>query len=216
MPQDKITQPKKVQFLGGAARAAQVEQITKEDLPRVVLAGRSNVGKSSLLNALTKSKIARVSSEPGKTREINLFRWSVAYGSQGLCILADLPGYGYAKVAGSLKRQWGQEITKWLKSDPLIREVVVLVDGRHGFFPQDLELIEFLRSHEISYLVAFTKMDKWKSNNQRSNAEKDLARVSKTAGVERFVFVSSMASSGVQPLEAALRESFGLAGARAP
>jgi GTP-binding protein len=141
-----------------------------------------------------------VSQEPGRTREMNFFRFKD-------WILVDLPGYGYAKVSKSLKDQWGQEIANWLKSDEWILRVVVLVDGRHGFQKLDLELIEFLRSIEIPFLVAFTKMDKWKSRNQKIQAESKLTKEAKSEGVLEFCFVSSIEKEGTRVLFDAIKKA---------
>ncbi len=187
------------EFLGGASSAQGVAAICLPKIMRVAFAGRSNVGKSSLLNALAGAKVARVSSEPGKTRELNFFRWKK-------WILVDLPGYGFAKVSHGARSQWGREITTWLKSDENLGLVVSLVDGRHGFQPLDLELLAFLRDEGIACLVAFTKMDKWKSANQRREAERKLSSECAARAVTDFVFVSSTAKGGVAPLASALHK----------
>ena len=203
-------------FLGGAAKASDVQALKLGDFPRVAFAGRSNVGKSSVLNALTGAKHARVSAEPGKTREMNFYGWNLARAKSGVLtadpfakerwLLVDLPGYGYAKVRRPLKDQWGNQITSWLKDDIHIRLVVALVDGRHGFLANDMELIEFLKAINIPFFVAFTKMDKWKSANQKRQAQKELTDVARKAGVEHFIFVSAVAKDGIKPLEVVLRE----------
>lgn len=193
-------------FLGGVVRFGDVERLPLGALPRIAFAGRSNVGKSSLLNALTRARIARVSAEPGKTREMNFFRWALTRDPRDAVLLVDLPGYGYAKVAVELRKQWGGEITRWLKSDESLALVVALVDGRHGFLPNDVELIEFLRDSKLPHLVAFTKMDKYKSANQRSTAERELADVARRLGVAHYVCVSAIDKDGTRPLLAVLRE----------
>lgn len=196
-----------VKFLGGVVKAADVAGLKSGDVPHFIFAGRSNVGKSSLLNALTYSKCARVSQSPGKTREMNFFAWGLTKSPNDRCVLVDLPGYGYAKVAATLRKQWGAEISQWLKTDDRICLVVALVDGRHGYLANDVELIEFLRSNDLPFVVAFTKMDKWKSNNQRQSAQKKLVDVSEKLGVEHYIFVSAVAKDGVRPLLNMLREA---------
>src|SRR5690349_7077279 len=104
-------------FLGGVVKVVDLVSLQLEDFPRVAFSGRSNVGKSSLLNALTHSRIARVSAEPGKTREMNFFRFTISRNPNDVLLLVDLPGYGYARVARTLRDQWGREITAWLKKD---------------------------------------------------------------------------------------------------
>lgn len=192
----------KLQFLGGAGKASDVANLPLKEYPRIAFAGRSNVGKSSLLNSLTKAKLARVSAEPGKTREMNFYLWE-AFGTK--LLLVDLPGYGYAKVAQSLRKQWGDEIAHWIRNDPFIRLVVCLVDGRIGYMPQDQELVAYLQEQGQPFVVAFTKMDKWKSTKQRRKAEQDLTGFSKRLGVDNFIYVSSHLSDGVQPLKQVLK-----------
>lgn len=196
-----------VKFLGGVVKADDVARLKTGDVPHIVFAGRSNVGKSSLLNALTGTKIARVSQEPGKTREMNFFAWGLTRSPKDACVLVDLPGYGYAKVAAELKKQWGNEITKWLKSDERIAMVVALADGRHGFLKNDVELVELLKELGVPFLVAFTKMDKWKSANQKRNAERELKQVAQKLGVPGFVYVSAQEREGVTPLFKALKQA---------
>ncbi|MBI3555257.1 MAG: ribosome biogenesis GTP-binding protein YsxC [Deltaproteobacteria bacterium] len=193
-------------FLGGVVKASDLATLPLDELPRVAFAGRSNVGKSSLLNALTNSKIARVSGEPGKTREMNFFRFCLTRDPKDVLLLVDLPGYGYAKVARTLRDQWGREITTWLKGDEDLALVVALVDGRHGFLDNDLELVKFLVGAHLPFIIAFTKMDKYKSNNQRKQAEKQLTDLSSSMGVDRFIFVSAFGRDGVRPLENVLKE----------
>jgi GTP-binding protein len=190
-------------FLGGVVKADDVLGLDVGNALRIAFAGRSNVGKSSLLNALTGIRVARVSATPGKTREMNFFRWRYA-GKDW--VLVDLPGYGYAKVPRDLRSDWGREITKWISTDPALGLVVSLVDGRHGYLAQDQELVKFLQANSIPYIVAFTKMDKWKSANQKRNAQRELEKFSKDLGVERYVFVSSVAKDGIRPLTAVFQE----------
>lgn len=190
--------PDIARFLGGVVKASDVERLRLPKKPRVVFSGRSNVGKSSLLNELTGLRVARVSAEPGKTREINFFEWKKM-------LLVDLPGYGYAKVSKELRSEWGTEITKWLTTDDGICLIVALVDGRHGYFESDLELIRFLRSENLPHIVAFTKMDKYKSNNQRRVAEKELAEASRKIGISDSVFISSTEKNGIFPLVKIIR-----------
>ena len=196
----------KVKFLGGVVRAQDVETLKLPIHPKVVFSGRSNVGKSSLLNSMTGFKVARVSAEPGKTREMNFFEWQTGKLPRDWWTLVDLPGYGYARVAQTLRKQWGQEITRWLKSDPGICLIVALVDGRHGFLENDIELVDFLIEHRLPFIVAFTKMDKWKSKGQRIGAEKKLAIFAEDLGVPEHVFVSTELSGGTRSLEAVLRQ----------
>ncbi len=204
----KIRNPKKfiagqgsdrIEFIGGAAKFSDIERLMLDQTPRLAFAGRSNVGKSSLLNSLTGAKLARVSAEPGKTREMNFYKWKT-------WILVDLPGYGFAKVSKALRDDWGKEIATWITGDELIAVVVVLVDGRHGYQKLDMELVAFLQDAETPYVVAFTKMDKYKSVSQRKTAEGLYAKASEDLNVTNFVFVSSQSRDGIAPLGAVLKD----------
>jgi GTP-binding protein len=128
----------------------------REPLPQVAFAGRSNVGKSSLLNALFGRSIALVSRTPGKTRTINYYLVNRAL------FFVDLPGYGYAKVAQSERRAWGERITRYLNEEPRLRLVVGLVDPRIPTSPLDMELVAFVQEAGQRILVVATKADQLK------------------------------------------------------
>jgi GTP-binding protein len=125
------------------------------DLPEVAFAGRSNVGKSSLLNRLVKRKaFARVSNTPGRTREINFFKVN------GVFVLADLPGYGYAKISKTRKAEWLPLIEGYLRASTALRGVVQLLDCRHDPSEEDLQMFDFLADVGVPTLVVLTKIDK--------------------------------------------------------
>ncbi len=125
------------------------------ELPEVALAGRSNVGKSSLLNKLANRKsLARTSNTPGRTRLINFFLIN------DLFRLVDLPGYGYAKVAARERESWGEMIEGYLKKSENLRGMVLLVDSRHPPTPQDIQMYDWLKFYGISTAVVATKADK--------------------------------------------------------
>jgi GTP-binding protein len=131
-------------------------------LPEVAFAGRSNVGKSSALNALLGSrKAARVSSRPGRTQAINLFQ----LGSAGC--FADLPGYGYAKVPDHVADRWKPMIESYLGDREALRLVVLLVDGRHDVQDMDAALLEGLRAFDMPVLVVATKVDKLRKHEKK-------------------------------------------------
>jgi len=124
-------------------------------LPEIAFAGRSNVGKSSLLNRLVRRKaFARVSKTPGRTREINFFNVN------GTFVLADLPGYGYAKVSKSRSAEWGPLIESYLRSSPQLRGVVQLLDVRHDPTDDDRQMVDFLSDVGVPTLFVATKTDK--------------------------------------------------------
>lgn len=123
----------------------------------VAFAGRSNVGKSSLINALVGQKaLARTSNTPGRTRELNLFA-----AEPGLTIV-DMPGYGYAKAGKALSAAWNKLILDYLRGRPNLRRVYVLVDSRHGLKPNDAEVLALLDQTAVSYQIVLTKIDKLK------------------------------------------------------
>ncbi|HHQ47293.1 MAG TPA: YihA family ribosome biogenesis GTP-binding protein [Acidobacteria bacterium] len=134
----------------------------KEHLPHLAVAGRSNVGKSSLLNWLTRRQIARVAKAPGKTRMLNFFLVN------GSFYLVDLPGYGYAKVRKDLQRQWGEELARYLLTDERIAGVIALIDIRHGPTRLDLEFQQFLLDAGRERLVVLTKADKVNRSKRKS------------------------------------------------
>jgi len=129
------------------------------DLPQVAFSGRSNVGKSSLINVLlrrTRKKLARVSSTPGKTRSLNF------YLVNDLFFLVDLPGFGFAKVSSKVRHSWRELVEDYLIAEPKLRGVVHLVDARRDPTATDLEMVEFLAAKGLPTLVVLTKMDKLK------------------------------------------------------
>jgi GTP-binding protein len=144
---------RELEFLGGVATAGGWRP--ESTLPEVAFAGRSNVGKSSLLNALLRRRsAARVSRTPGRTREINFFRINSAF------VLADLPGYGYARIAKSRRAEWRPLIEGYLKSSPNLRGLVLLLDARREPTDDDHAMLSFLAESGTPVLVAITKMDK--------------------------------------------------------
>jgi GTP-binding protein len=146
---------KSLEFLGPMA-TAEGWRPTNE-LPEVAFAGRSNVGKSSLLNRLVRRKaFARVSNTPGRTREINFFKVNDRF------VLADLPGYGYAKISKTRKAEWLPLIEGYLRASPALRGVVQLLDVRHDPSPEDLQMLDFLADIGAPTVVVLTKIDKLK------------------------------------------------------
>jgi GTP-binding protein len=142
-----------LEFVGGLASAGGWRPTT--DLPEVAFAGRSNVGKSSLLNLLfRRKKMARVSNTPGRTREINFFEVNRAF------LFVDLPGYGYARVAKSRRAEWRPLIEGYFRSAPQLRGVVLLLDARREPSDDDRQMLDFLGDVGVPTLVAITKTDK--------------------------------------------------------
>lgn len=140
-----------VSFIMGAVR---MDAMPAADLPEVAFAGRSNVGKSSLVNALTgRRTLARVSANPGHTRQVNFFNLA------DRLMLVDLPGYGFAKVSRSMKETWQDLASAYLRGRPTLMRIFVLIDGRHGVKESDRETMRNLDSAAVSYQMLLTKTD---------------------------------------------------------
>lgn len=142
------------------------DQCPATNLPEYAFIGRSNVGKSSIINAICQQKnLAKTSSTPGKTQLINHFEitsMQATKGKQSKWFIVDLPGYGFAKVSQSSRRRWEQMIENYLRKRPNLNRVFVLVDSRHSPQKIDLEFIQQLVEWEIPYTIIFTKSDKEK------------------------------------------------------
>jgi GTP-binding protein len=140
------------EFVAGATAPA---QFPRESLPEVAFAGRSNVGKSTLINGLLKRRgLARTSSTPGRTQQINFFRINQKF------LFVDLPGYGYARVSQAVKDSWMDLIRSYLKQRERLVQVILIVDTRIGPTPLDLQLLEWLQFNRLPFIVVSTKADK--------------------------------------------------------
>ncbi|MEL0106702.1 MAG: ribosome biogenesis GTP-binding protein YihA/YsxC [Rhodospirillales bacterium] len=169
-------------------------------LPEVAFAGRSNVGKSSLLNALTNRKtLARTSNTPGRTREINFFDLN------GKLMLVDLPGYGYARASKQLVRQWTGLVYDYLKGRSVLRRTILLIDARHGIKDSDLKVMGLLDTAGVSYQAVLTKTDKItaaKLDNVLAKTTETLR--AHTAAHPNILPTSSKSGAGIPELRAAL------------
>jgi GTP-binding protein len=145
--------------------AARPEQFPPEGDVEVAFLGRSNVGKSSLLNALTgENGLARISARPGCTQLINFFHVDGGYR------FVDLPGYGFAKVPREISNQWRELIESYLLNRGALRLCVIILDARRGWMDKDIELRNWLKSHGRAFVVAATKVDKLKSQKERQHS----------------------------------------------
>lgn len=163
----------KVQNVELTISAVSPAQYPNEGVPEIALSGRSNVGKSSLINTLINRKgLARTSSQPGKTQTLNF------YNIESELYFVDVPGYGYAKVSKKDREKWGQMIERYFSDRPVLRGVISLVDGRHEPTELDCQMIDFLHYYDLPILVCATKMDKiprGKWNRTESQIRKKLA-----------------------------------------
>lgn len=144
--------------------AALQSQLLPSGPPEIVFSGRSNVGKSSLINKLVNRKaLARTSSSPGKTATINFYRL-------GDCRFVDLPGYGYAKVSFAEKKRWGKLIEGYFAAGRNIKLVVQIVDMRHTLSADDCNMVDFLIANQLPFVVICTKVDKLNKTNREAQA----------------------------------------------
>ena len=176
------------------AVAVKTAQYPDEGVPEIAFAGRSNVGKSSLLNLLTRRKsLARVSGSPGKTRTINFYRINDEFR------IVDLPGYGYARVSKSESEKWGAMMEGYLENRECLLKVIQLVDIRHKPSTQDVQMYEYLKYYNLDGIVVATKADKV-SGNKRS---KSLAEIRRTLGMDKgdkVIPVSALKRTGYEEL----------------
>lgn len=153
------------------AVAVKAYQYPDDTMPEIAFAGRSNVGKSSLLNLLTGRKsLARVSGSPGKTRTINFYKINDTFR------IVDLPGYGYAKVSKSMSRDWGPMMEEYFQKRKGLKKVIQLVDIRHAPSAQDVQMYRYLRHYGLDGIVAATKADKV----SRNEMQKCISQIRKT------------------------------------
>ena len=184
-----------LEFLGGMAGLEGWRPDAK--LPEVAFAGRSNVGKSSLINKLVRrKKLARVSNTPGRTREINFFAVN------GKFVLADLPGYGYARVSKERKAAWRPLIEGYLRGSPALKGVVQLLDARRKPSDDDLQMLEFLAQVGTPTIIVATKVDKL-PKAERSERIEELAREA-AVDLDQVIPFSAVSGEGRDELAEAI------------
>ena len=178
------------------------EQFPAPALPEIAFLGRSNVGKSSLLNALVGEKAAKVSSTPGRTRAINFFLLSDEKERPQLRF-ADLPGYGYAKISKSISAEWPKFIEPYLAERETLRLCVCLVDSNVPAQPRDKQLLDWLRHAGSSFVVVATKIDRLSGNERTRN----LAGLRKGLEIDEILSVSAKTGAGLKELWARIEEA---------
>jgi GTP-binding protein len=172
--------------------------------PEIAFAGRSNVGKSSLLNALTNRKtLARVSHTPGRTQQLNFFALGGEPGKEPLR-LVDMPGYGYAAVSKGKVASWTKLMHDYLRGRASLARVFVLIDGRRGIKETDEEMFDLLDRSAVSYQIVLTKLDQLKASERAAIAAETQAKLAKRpAAHPQLIFTSSQTGEGIAELRAA-------------
>lgn len=180
--------------------AAGVEQIPETNLPEVAFAGRSNVGKSSLLNALVGQKmLAKTSNTPGRTQLLNFF----SLGER--LILTDLPGYGYAEAPKATVQRWTRRVKTYLRGRAPLRRALLLIDARHGIKPVDREVMAMLDEAAVSFQAVLTKSDKVRAGDLADRLAATADEISRHTAAHPHVYAcSARTSSGIADLRAAL------------
>ena len=190
-------------FMMGAVK---MDGLPPADLPEVAFAGRSNVGKSSLINALVGQKyLARASNEPGRTREINFFLLD------GKLRLVDLPGYGFARVSRTSKDKFQNLGRQYLRGRPNLKRVYLLIDSRHGLKEPDTEALDALDTAAVSYQIILTKADKIKPAEVEAVVAKTTAQIAKRpAAFPRVLATSSEKGTNMPILRAEIVATCGV------
>jgi GTP-binding protein len=185
--------------------APALKHLPDPEAPEVAFAGRSNVGKSSLLNALTNRKgLARTSNTPGRTQELNFFD----VGRPPQIRLVDMPGYGFAEAPRDLVKRWRFLVNDFLRGRAVLRRAFVLVDSRHGLKPVDLEIMEMLDAAAVNYQLVLTKADKIKPTALVEVIEQTAAQSAKhSAAHPQLIATSSETGEGIAELRTAILEA---------
>jgi GTP-binding protein len=185
--------------------APELQFLPEPDLPEIAFAGRSNVGKSSLLNALTNRKgLARTSNTPGRTQELNIFD----VGSPPRLRLIDMPGYGFAEAPKDLARRWRHLVNDYLRGRPVLKRALVLIDARHGLKEVDREMMRMLDDAAVSYHLVLTKGDKIKPSALGAIYETTMLEAAKHPAAHPAIFTtSSETGSGMAELRTAVLEA---------
>lgn len=182
--------------------AGKLNQLPPSDVPEIVFSGKSNVGKSSLINkVLNRKSLARVSATPGKTGTINFYNLTGVR-------LVDLPGYGYAKVSQSEKRRWAELVEGYLQSDRNISMIVQIIDMRHTPTQDDIHMIQFLLDQELPFVIVATKSDKLKVMARQKQLEflTEFLQDGEGEPIAELIPFSSQTGEGVDVLKGYINE----------
>jgi GTP-binding protein len=184
-------------FVKGVVNAA---GLPDEPIREVAFAGRSNVGKSSLLNALiSQGQLARTSNTPGRTRELNYFRMGDALH------IVDMPGYGYAKAPKSMVAGWQSLVYDYLRGRSQLERVFLLIDSRHGVKPNDIDAMKLMDKSAVSYQIVLTKIDKLKTGEVEKVTAATLAAISShAAAYPELIVTSAEKKTGMEELRRAV------------
>tara|TARA_R110000850_G_scaffold23581_15_gene69645 strand:+ start:3652 stop:4272 length:621 start_codon:yes stop_codon:yes gene_type:complete len=185
--------------------APQLQFLPDPKVPEIAFAGRSNVGKSSLINALTnRNGLARTSNTPGRTQELNFFD----VGEPLIFRICDMPGYGFAKAPPKVVQKWRFLINDYLRGRAVLKRTFVLIDSRHGIKPVDEEVMEMLDKAAVSYRIVLTKADKVKQEALDATAEQVAAIAKKhPAAHPELLLTSSEKKQGIDELRLAVLEA---------
>jgi GTP-binding protein len=180
--------------------AAGLDQLPSSEMPEVCFAGRSNVGKSSLINALTGTQgLARTSNTPGRTQELNFFNLAERI------FICDLPGYGYAEAPKDRVKRWTRLVKSYLRGRPNLRRVLLLIDSRHGVKANDHEIMTMLDEAAVNFQVILTKMDKLKVKEAETIVDRTQVELAKhVAAHPEILATSSEKGKGIAEVRAAI------------
>jgi GTP-binding protein len=183
-----------------------MEWLPDADRPEITFAGRSNVGKSSLINALCRVRgLARTSNTPGRTQDLNYFETTVTP-----VYLVDMPGYGFAEAPKEKVEAWTKLVKTYLRGRPTLRRVYLLIDARHGLKPVDREIFTLLNEAAVTFEIVLTKIDKLNASAAAKVEAETLAAIAKEpAAFPRLVATSSESGAGIDKLRAEIAAAIG-------